>query len=319
MPQDLNELELAKYIYIQLGLIKSFDTKYYFGTHDQQVKMYKIAQRTSENMEEAIQKRKIICVSISEMYRYLLQHYGIQSEVSKEVTILGHAYNIIYFKDGRIMEADLQKDLEKIQLGMKTKYFGVDYGVSYATISEKENIRIDKKIGRIKEESDYRDEKIEKMIRNLRGLDILEQVEQILKADDIVAMPKDIGYVERAKFYYNLIGKILNPYLSVKCDIFHCYRYKKVKDLDEEEKKYIMLLSIYPPGNNLEVYAFSDSKGKFVKVTNKSALLKIQKSEDKEKSEGKIFCSPWNKSILKKVQRHIKKEIKKGSREEEKC
>ena len=34
MPKDLNEIEIAKYIYIQLGKIKSYDEKYYFGNNE---------------------------------------------------------------------------------------------------------------------------------------------------------------------------------------------------------------------------------------------------------------------------------------------
>ncbi len=44
MPDGLTKLEKARYIYIELGKQRKFDTRYYYGNRSSQRKAYKQAQ-----------------------------------------------------------------------------------------------------------------------------------------------------------------------------------------------------------------------------------------------------------------------------------
>ena len=121
LPNNLSELEIAKYIYIQLGKQKAFDEKYFFGNSKTRKKIYKLAEQNKIDSEQASKNKKIICVSLSYLYRDILREFGINSVIAEEME---HKYPIIVLKNGKRIRADLQLDLYNIHTKSKTKYFG---------------------------------------------------------------------------------------------------------------------------------------------------------------------------------------------------
>lgn len=53
------EVKTVLYIYVELGKIKSFDEKYYFGNSQTQKKIYRLAERQSKKVDEIAEKKKI--------------------------------------------------------------------------------------------------------------------------------------------------------------------------------------------------------------------------------------------------------------------
>ena len=53
------EVKTALYIYMELGKIKSFDEKYYFGNSETRRKIYDLAEKQEENIEQTVSKRKL--------------------------------------------------------------------------------------------------------------------------------------------------------------------------------------------------------------------------------------------------------------------
>lgn len=152
MPEGLNEIETAKYIYIELGKEKAFDEKYFFGNSKTRRQIYKLAEQTNHFTDSVVKNKKIICVSLTYLYRDILKDFGINSIVAEDGD---HKYPIILLKDKmQMIKADLQQDLYNIQTKSKMQYFGTRSKYeSYDVIPiDEEYLReIDEKIGYIKE------------------------------------------------------------------------------------------------------------------------------------------------------------------------
>ena len=61
MPKDLSDLEKARYVYIELGKLASFDADYWHGNTKTQKRLYTRAMREPINFEK---KKEIIQIII---------------------------------------------------------------------------------------------------------------------------------------------------------------------------------------------------------------------------------------------------------------
>lgn len=116
MPSDLNDLEKARFLYIELGKRVSFSTKYH--NSDSSLQMY--VDRVDIN---TFDKNQVICVWWSSLYSQLLDAVGISNNVIK----LGHDY-VEFYIDGIRWCADATygnyTDLARIHNNDETTYFG---------------------------------------------------------------------------------------------------------------------------------------------------------------------------------------------------
>ena len=130
--ESLTEFEKARYLYIELGKLLSFNINYISG-HD----------KKSEDIYwepvdfDDIKKNEYVCRQISDMYAELLRRAGIDSEpkwklnewdveeslIPEEMTFR-HKFTVVKLKDGRHFIADLVYDLPFIQKGMEPMFFG---------------------------------------------------------------------------------------------------------------------------------------------------------------------------------------------------
>lgn len=147
MPKELNQIEMVRYIYIQLGKYFSYDEKYITSESDE--KKREIFDRDIEDIEND----KVVCTSLSRIYERLLKRVGINA---KTVLIpgerLGHAFTEIEI-DGRKYFTGLVRDLMRIKTGFKTNEFMIDnpdrFGEDsgFTALSDEELKKIDDKIG----------------------------------------------------------------------------------------------------------------------------------------------------------------------------
>lgn len=63
------ELKIALHIYTTIGRKKAFDKKYYFGDKKTGKQIEALANRSKTNTEEVAKNRKIVCISISNLYK----------------------------------------------------------------------------------------------------------------------------------------------------------------------------------------------------------------------------------------------------------
>ena len=119
MPDDLTDLEKARYIYIKLGSLVSFSTKYNNTSSKESNYMY-----TEKIDISKFNQNQVNCVMWAYLYKALLDEVGIKSEIIN----LGHKYVEFYINDKRWV-ADATHgnytDLARIHYDDETTHFGV--------------------------------------------------------------------------------------------------------------------------------------------------------------------------------------------------
>ena len=138
-------LEKARFVYLELGKMVSFNEEYWFGNSKIKNKIYK-SQTKIEDLKD-IKNNKIICVSLSNLYNYMMGRIGIKAVQAHDVNDSRHVYSEFEI-DGKRYKADLQKDLHFIQTKRRTWEFGeIDVLVADSEVNTEEIEKIDAKIG----------------------------------------------------------------------------------------------------------------------------------------------------------------------------
>lgn len=270
MPENLTQLEKARYIYIELGKQRRFDTRYYYGNASARRRVFKEIQSDISNPHTLRNKRTIICITLSEIYRSALKEVGIDCEIVRN-GIFGdkHVLPIVNLNDeirGRLrIRADLQQDLESIQAGMSTVEFGNINALEkdYDIIEEDELKKIDKKIGYISE--DYRDVDIYTVQREIKDMDANDSLRYILQNQKLNANIHFNGQVERRKYYKYLLDTLVSKYLNKKIFMFTCYRERE--DITESEKREFTLCAYSYEQDNVEAYLYSAKEERFLPIS----------------------------------------------------
>lgn len=152
MPANLTQIEQARYIYLQLGKLFTFDEKYWLGNSKTRRLIYRSARKIRTPKD--LKSNKVICVSLTNTYNSLLQRIGIEAEAVHAEDDL-HVYSIFKI-DGVEYEADLQRDMKFIQAHRKTRLFGRE--PDYSTrklISDEQMQEMDEKFGYTYEGDEY--------------------------------------------------------------------------------------------------------------------------------------------------------------------
>ena len=286
------EIKKALYLYIELGKIKSFDEKYYYGNSENQKKIYALSQKQEKNLNEVAQKRKIICVSLTHLYCNLLQEFGInaKSSVPDET---GHIYPIITKKDGTSFNVDLQLDLENIQTKSRLEHF------EYLK-NENENQKIITsmliEMGYIKNEKDYKNEEIQNLKEQVKGMNPHEALDTILQDEQLYLGNEDMEGVEVSKFYIKTLKKIVPHLINKRIYAFNCYRKKENGDKD-------YTLCAFSEEDNIRAYLFSKKMRRFLNVDT-DEIAKLEK-------EGLVLGARTKESGANKLKKYIEKNARK--------
>ena len=242
--KELNEISFIRKIYIEIGKNRTFDVRYYFGNTATQKKIYKLAKKRN-GIEERIDDKEIICYSLARQCEYIFSKLGYNCIVTNESQELEHVFNILTLKNGDKIKLDLQKDLEFIQTGRKTRNFGTS-DEEYFLLKElpyEEIKRADKIIGYTNEKGEYTDEIINKTISNLINLPLLKRTQKFLNNEDIINISKDMGYMQKYSFYYKMLSSLAENEIWKKIFIFPCKRNDECTNCifihDKEDKAYL--------------------------------------------------------------------------------
>ena len=229
------EIKKAFYVYVELGKIKAFDERYYFGNSQTRRKIYRLAQSQKNRIDEIARERKIICVSLTYLYCSILREFGIEafnSVVDKEEE---HMKPIIKMKSGRILVADLQQDLENIQTRSRIEHFEQqtrgdkesEFQLNQDVITE---MLIE--LGYIKRKEDYKNEEIKRLQEEVKNQSPHQALQTILEDELLYRGNEEMGGIEVSKFYRGVFRKVIPNYLEKKIFVFHCYREKEEKQKD---------------------------------------------------------------------------------------
>lgn len=160
------EIKKALYIYVELGKLKSFDERYYFGNSQTKRKIYQLAQSQKNRIDEIARERKIICVSLTYLYCSILREFGIEAHASVVDKEDEHMKPIIKTKSGKTFVADLQQDLENIQTRSRLEHFEYrDKEREESTLQSSQDVITEMLIemGYINREEDYKNGEIERL------------------------------------------------------------------------------------------------------------------------------------------------------------
>lgn len=213
IPDNITALEKVRFVYINLGLLFSYD---YRVAYDMKYAYYDIK-------DNYIRKYQT-CLQISEILNYILNKIdGVKSTViPRKIDNLRGAYgqdhvaNKVEVENNGVKECyllDLTLDLFYIQSGLKTRHFGfeTDINSTYDIIPQIDNIEMDKKLN-LPNICFNTDELILEIKNEFRLLEnVLEPSELInSKLDKINLLLKNFtGYYEGKQFINYLFKEIL--------------------------------------------------------------------------------------------------------------
>ena len=289
--KDQDELEKALRIYIELAKKKAFDERYYFGNVKQARQSYQESVIDSRKPERVINKRKITCVSISSLYKAILNEIGIKCEIVKDDPEDDHVYPVLEIKDGTNIKADIQADMHRIQTRSKLKSF-------YPMLKSRRNFEPELtkmliEIGYIENENDYRDKKIEKImddLGNLEDLDANKTLEKILMNENAYKGMQNIGIVEAYRYYSILLKKVkAKKDFSNLIYSFHCK--------NQKGEYTICMYSTDEKMKQVQVYLFSRKEGRFLPC-DLNTLEELKK-------QGMTFGKTGRENGIKKLEKII--------------
>ena len=266
MPANLTQMEQARYIYLQLGKLFTFDEKYWLGNSKTRRMIYKSAKRIQTPKD--LKNNKVICVSLTNMYNSLLQRMGIEAEAVHAEDDL-HVYTIFKI-DGVEYEADLQRDMKFIQAHRKTRSFvrEPDYSTR-KLISDEQMQEMDDKFGYTYEGDEYLAILIDRLRDKLELLPNMEQkIKYALKKIERFEADTDMGFVEKMLYYEMILPDVLSSKESKKVQIMDMY-------VEEDgERKYTCCISANKEKNEYVRYMYSEKTGTFLPI-DEQELIKL--------------------------------------------
>lgn len=292
---------MAMYIYLELGKLKAFDEKYFFANNKTKTKIYSLAQASKNNVEEIAKKKKIICVTLSYLYKEILSEFGISCDVSTPSTSNDHVFPIINFTNGTSIIADLQQDLHYIQTKSRTKNFGKGLEDDKHSINEDEIFSIQKDVGYVNDRTDYMDEKIKQLSEKVKGVEPNELLDIILNDNNINKFFPNLDYIELYKYYRSLIAQIAPQYDGKNINCCNCFRQLQ----DNEQKEYCMCIySTYK--DKLNIYLSSKKSSRFLPVS----LEKLCNLDEEGLSIGALQDEKGAKILKRNIKRFKENKVK---------
>lgn len=297
IPEGLSDLEKARFVYLELGKMVSFNEEYCFGNSKIKNKIYK-SQTKIEDLKN-IKDNKIICVSLSNLYNCMMEKIGIKAVQAHDINDSRHAYSEFEI-DGKRYKADLQRDLHFIQTRSRTWEFGeIDVSVAESKVNTEEIEKIDAKIGySYQGERDFQRfmANIENEIRTVDELDKKMNIilNKISEYEDISKME----YSEKIWYYYYIIKRMLTLQEKKReCE-------NQLYTEDNDKRKYTCCISVLKRDGEFYRMIYSEKNGKFIPVEDE-ILIKLIK-------DGLKTCKNEKIPGLNKKMKKLENEQKRG-------
>lgn len=216
------EIKRALYAYITLGKMKSFDERYFFGNIFTRKKAIDEAKKDIKDIDKVAKKRKIVCITLSHLYKEVLKSLGINSFIDQDNEFDDHINNVIVLKNGKAISADLQLDLYCIHAKMRPRFFKA-FGVNDVLPQEKlDSILVE--IGYINSVKAYRDNFIASLKERVSDLSPEEALKIIMESKETYDGMEGIETSEAYKYYAALINEVFDKNNAKKILQFSCAR-----------------------------------------------------------------------------------------------
>lgn len=304
MPSDLNEIEKLAFIETEIAKQISFDEQYLWGDKESKEKIYKLAKTQAQKPHKEI-KRKLICVTMAELFGYVVKEVGFDvlyqkrapgqenqtgdNNIFKKVSPKKqeHICPIVKLPNGKYIEVDIQSDLYRLQTRSKPKAFGknrfkiVD-GIITSTVDDNITEKIFKKMYGLKENERFTDDYIAVFSAMLRcqGKTPIEMLEFFMNDPKIQEELKNTRCIEANKLYKKILGV--------------CYDVSIDKQFFKDQDKAIIEECILSNGQGQKRYSFciyaqNEEEQQFYIYSKKSKRMINLSQEEMQQMTGQVM------------------------------
>lgn len=233
MPKNLTEIEKAAFIEVEVAKRIWFNETYLWGnTRD---KIYNAAKNDAQRPKEHI-KRKLICVTMSELYVYVAKQFGLDAKYQRDLAdreiggdkILEkldtkeqeHVCPVVQLEDGRVIRVDIQGDLHNLKTHSSPDAFGTsENDPSVAELEQEEIYKIFRKIYGFKSGEFFTEDYINILNSKLYNREPIDKIQIFLEDSRIQEEFKKLGCAEARNFGKQILKQILG--VSIAGTYFH--------------------------------------------------------------------------------------------------
>lgn len=245
IPINLNQLEIARYLYITLGKIMGYDINILPDKNE----IFNLNLiNTINNIWGSLYTLKGTNSSFAKIYLYLCRIMKIDCKLMTTSNV-GYLKNILNIDDKNII-TDITQDIPYIQGSFKTQHF----------LGYNDNSDFDKKIKYIKD--DYSNRKIEQILKNINYNDehiikeILLKTQTIINANNI--KPIELGII------YDLIFQKYCPNFNISINNLF------INDTYSNKEHFIIISC------NNKYYSYNYKKSSFVELSYEEIMKNIE-------------------------------------------
>lgn len=245
IPATLNELEIARFLYITIGKTLGYDINI-LPDKNETFNLSNI--NTINNIWGCINNLKGTNISFTKLYLYLCKIINIDCQIIN-VSKLGYLKNLLIIDQKNIM-TDITQDIPFIQANFQTKYF----------LGYNDNLELDKKIHYIKD--NYSESKIEQALKNLdySQENILKEI--LLKTQNIINA-SEIKPIELGIIYDIIFSKYCPNYDISINNLF-------INDIYDSKEHFILI------SYDNRYYSYNYTRLSFVEISYNEILKNIQ-------------------------------------------
>lgn len=270
---NLSELELIRYVYLDLGKRFSFDVNFLpFSNGKKKQKIYRKGTNV-ESLDECMESNIVICKSAAYILEYVLKVLGI--DISTVVDPddhrkFPHVYNIIKLKDEQEFTVDLQEDMYNIQSHSFTKGFGLSPEDRKTLVIPKlVQEQVDRKLGYISDENYYANDYLYLLKYDIGFIeDFGERVKHVLENIDIYDNP-NMQYTDRQWHHVRVLEELFSSdefnydRNNRKIRMIDCY-----KDVNGE-RKYVNCIAVQTK-RGTEIYVYNKKEYRYSQISLKN-------------------------------------------------
>lgn len=303
VPKNLTNLEIAYFVYLELGKILNINTEYFLsGSRSKKDRIFDDGKDLKK-----ISSTNVICNSSSELYAHILNKLGINAYCFyynnfTHVDVLIEAPNASFYY------ANMLQDLYNIQTGARTRHFAppLKYiNEGYRRELQEENFLTLTPIG--SEELEKMDKKLGYTFHGIYLNDFIDRIKLEIRNPDFVneyvlpdgvtldnCTPQDllkykflflinnlnaysenpnnsIGFLELERYYERLCLAMLTPEEDKKITLYACY--PKGSQLSNDSLSSYISLELAE--NNIIYFSFSNEKNKYISLSKEELQKQV--------------------------------------------
>ncbi len=269
--QGFSDLEIIRYVYMDLGKRLAFNLEYGFGNSKKRTQLYRESGR-EDAIDKALETNVIICKTVAAMLEKILREFDIMAPMevaSWEDNKMPHVYNIAYIERGEFV-LDLQADLPYIQSHSFTRQFGMSpYDREEYVITRREIEEMDEKLGFVSQKQYYADEYVEFLKLSMSGVtDFNTKVKVILENIEPYTS-KNMKYAELKRYHENIIHQLFSIEERAKIHLIDCW----ITD-EYGNKKYTICIAVNNKQQSSDIFMYSLQKGRYEQLSMEQFIAK---------------------------------------------